>query len=184
MGVINDAEEESFGSSGVYTGNGVQAVQKLLVGQTKMVGAISMISTAGTVASPTPQPFAFMHAGDYRLCYAPDGNFGIRSPSSETKSYWLPVSIRVEGISSVCLSKNCLKDERWHCFYPGFGEYGFRGFVSCKISFVTGSKRAGWSMVVGSGQSKMSWSAEFGAETYNAVTGAVTAASARSGETG
>ncbi|CAD7925059.1 unnamed protein product [Amoebophrya sp. A120] len=120
---------------------------------------------------------SFMHGGTYRLCFAPDGNFGTRT--DDVTSYWLTNPVVVEGVSSTCATQNCLKAEPWYCWSAGHGEYvqgagNVNQYVECQISFVVGNKRAGWDLMMLSGAtSKMTWTQLFAGETYHSGNGTV-----------
>mmetsp|Transcript_863 Transcript_863/g.1807 ORF Transcript_863/g.1807 Transcript_863/m.1807 type:complete len:3591 (+) Transcript_863:462-11234(+) len=121
-------------------------------------------------------PMSFMHGGTYKLCYAPDGIFaGTRT--NDIMSFWLTNPIIVEGVSSSCVTDNCLQNEPWHCWSAGMGEYPGKpaaDWTKCLISFTIGDKRTGWDLMVLSGAvSKMTWTPLFSGETYHSVNGTV-----------
>jgi hypothetical protein len=79
--------------------------------------------------SPDGFPMVFMHGGMYKICYAADGQFGAANAAGGTDNF-LPMDLKVIGVSSDCDSHDCLKDERWECWYPRLNE----NQVACELN--------------------------------------------------
>ena len=57
-------------------------------------------------------PLRFMHGGDYRICYDPNGDFNSSSAG------WLAdmgIIVQVNGVQGTCTHVDCLTERAWHC---------------------------------------------------------------------
>ncbi|CAD7947947.1 unnamed protein product [Amoebophrya sp. A25] len=152
MGVVDHAGTISFGVSGRYANH------------TKLFDA-AVDPAAEERVIGSNQPFAFMHGGAYKICYAPDGDFVSPAPRTTAliTSLWLPSPMLVYGVRSACLnSHECIKDEQWHCWYAGLDDQS----GDCSFAF-TGTKiRVGFSLF-SSTVSKMTWTGLYSGEEYD-----------------
>ncbi|CAD7925075.1 unnamed protein product [Amoebophrya sp. A120] len=152
MGVTDFAGTVSFGISGQYANH------------TKLFDADLNVNNPELLQGSN-QNFAFMHGGNYKVCYAPDGDFVSTSPRTTAliTSLWLPSPMLVYGVRSDCLnSPTCIKDEQWHCWYPGLSDQA----ADCNFAFTGQKFRVGFSLFA-STVSKMTWTGLYSGEQYD-----------------
>jgi hypothetical protein len=165
----------------------------------KLMGAMGLSSPGGglklnqgaherILRSGTAEPLVFMHGGEYKICYTPDGTWGGGDNTENT----VLQGLYILGIKSACdhpqgYVDGCIKNETWHCYYGYRGEanqnckYNFRNHDNHPNGITDESGRPGWDIFVGDDTplpSMISWSAAFGDDTLDA-NGKATATSPR-----
>eukprot|EP00929_Paragymnodinium_shiwhaense_P035715 TRINITY_DN19242_c0_g1_i5.p1 TRINITY_DN19242_c0_g1~~TRINITY_DN19242_c0_g1_i5.p1 ORF type:complete len:2054 (+),score=488.83 TRINITY_DN19242_c0_g1_i5:653-6163(+) len=98
---------------------------------------------------------SFMHGGLFRLCYTPD----------VAKDNLVPARLRVLGVRSDCGTDDCLRHERWECYFVQKGQQRDK---SCLISVAELGGRDGWNIEVGA-KSAMTWSAAWPSDIHDAA---------------
>lgn len=146
-----DCHTSSFNMPMMMTDNEETASPPLIPSALDSGSTLSMIPFEERMWVEVEFPhIKFMRAGQYKLCYNPDG--GFTTGDWETKNNVIPVVINIIGVDSGCLTTGCMSYERWHCFSA------YRGEASgpCQID-VSDAGKPGWSLNI-AGASSVSWS--------------------------
>eukprot|EP00931_Biecheleriopsis_adriatica_P114614 TRINITY_DN90538_c0_g1_i1.p1 TRINITY_DN90538_c0_g1~~TRINITY_DN90538_c0_g1_i1.p1 ORF type:complete len:3212 (+),score=723.49 TRINITY_DN90538_c0_g1_i1:26-9637(+) len=140
----------------------VAGAQTTLKGRMGKSGGPLQLNNAADELSVGNVNIVFMHGGQFKLCYTPDGSFG-GNDGSEVNENIVNTMIKVFGVYSDCIDYDgCLRDERWEC------SFGYKGesVDNCEFSFKFDGGRIGWGIEVGE-RSRITWSAAYGPDTLD-----------------
>ncbi|CAJ1376466.1 unnamed protein product [Effrenium voratum] len=133
-----------------------------IAGEMGITNGALLLTNSGNTLSKNQVNIIFMHGGQYKLCYTPDGTFG-GNDGSEVNNNIVLTMIQVFGISSNCRgSDGCLRDERWECWFGYKGE----SVQNCEFNFQYDGGRVGWGIEVGQ-RSRITWTPPYGADTVD-----------------